>query len=132
MLVQQGWYGQNARIRLSKKTASRERIQFFDYLFLGLTSLVNPDPVGSETFSRIQIQNNHSWSGSEQLRIQNEFEVKLLWKTGKIWQFLNKNDQLQNINSFLSKKIFPKKLISRHNNTVTKQEPKGKIYVKNN
>ncbi len=36
------------------------------------------DPDGYETFSRIQI------------RIRNEFQVKLLWKTSKNWQVLNK------------------------------------------
>jgi hypothetical protein len=47
-----------------------------------MSSVVDPDLVGSEIFSRIRIRKNHS--GSEQLRRQNEFEVKLLWKTGKI------------------------------------------------
>jgi hypothetical protein len=46
---------------------------------------------------------NHSGSESEELRILNEFEVKLLWKTGKILQFLHKNAQFKHINSFLSK-----------------------------
>ncbi len=54
-------------------------------------SVVDPDP-----------EKNHS--GSEQLRIWNEFEVKLLWKSGKIWLFLNKNAKLKNTNSLLSKK----------------------------
>ncbi len=48
-----------------------------------------------------------------QLWIQNEFEVKLLLKSDKIWQFLNKNDQFQNINPFVQYKKFPK-LKSRH------------------
>ncbi len=39
-------------------------------------------------------------------RIQNEFEVKLLWKTGKIGQFFNKNAQFKNIILFCQK-IFP-------------------------
>ncbi len=38
-----------------------------------------------------------SGSGSEQLRIRNKFEVKLLWKTGTIWQFLRMlNCRIQN------------------------------------
>ncbi len=49
-------------------------------------SVVDPDPVGYETFSRIQIRKK----SSKQLRIWNKFAVKLLWKTGKIWQFLTK------------------------------------------
>ncbi len=56
------------------------------------------------------------------IRIRNEFEVKLLWKTGIIRKFLNKNAQFKHINSFLSKKYSPKKLMSRHNeqpNTIT-------------
>ncbi len=68
-----------------------------------------------------------------QLCIQNEFEVKPFWKIDKIWPFLNKNDQLKNINSFLKKK-FPKKLKSRYSiqlDTFTRREHKGKIYVKN-
>ncbi len=36
----------------------------------------------------IQIRKNHS--GSRQLWIRNDFEIKLLWKTDQIWQFLNK------------------------------------------
>ncbi len=63
------------------------------------------------------------------------YEVKLFWKTFKIWQFLNKNAQLKNINAFvvknMSKKIMP---VSRHNmqpNTLTRKEYKGKLYVKN-
>ncbi len=39
-------------------------------------------------------------SGSGQLRIWNEFEIKVLWKADKSWQFLNKNAQIKNINSF--------------------------------
>jgi hypothetical protein len=40
-----------------------------------LQSVVDPDPVGPGTFIRIQIRKkNHS--GSEQLRIRNEFEEK--------------------------------------------------------
>jgi hypothetical protein len=48
-----------------------------------MSSVVDLDPVGLETFSRIRIRKSHS--GSEQLRLQNEYEGKLLWKTGKIW-----------------------------------------------
>ncbi len=87
-----------------------------------MSSVVDPDPVGSETFSRIR--KNHS--GSEQLQLWNDFEVKLLGKTGKIWQFLNRDAQLKNIFLFV-KKIFPLKASS----TFTRQEYKGKIFVKN-
>ncbi len=43
-------------------------------------SVVDPAPVRSESFSRIRIQKKYgiSGTGSEQLRIRNEFEVKLL------------------------------------------------------
>jgi hypothetical protein len=64
---------------------------------------VDPDPVGSETFSRIRIWQKN-YSGPEQLRIRNEFELIFIWKTSKICQFLNKNAQFKKINSFLSKK----------------------------
>ncbi len=33
---------------------------------------------------------NHSGTGTEQLLVRNEVEVNLLWKTGRIWQFLKK------------------------------------------
>ncbi len=96
---------------------------------------MNPDSVRSETFSRLRIWKNHSGSRSEQLRILNEFKVKLLWKTGKIWQFLHKNAQFININTFLSNNIPLKSLpISRHikqPNSLTRQEYKGEIYIKN-
>jgi hypothetical protein len=46
------------------------------------SSVVDPDPdtdpVGSETFSRIRTRIWKIYSGSEQLRIRNECEVKLL------------------------------------------------------
>ncbi len=42
-------------------------------------SVVDPDPVRSETFGIIRIRINHAGSGSEQLRIRDEFEIKLLW-----------------------------------------------------
>ncbi len=76
-----------------------------------------------------------NYSGSEQLRIRNEFERIFIWKTGKMWQFLNKNAQLKKKQFLFVKEIrySPKKLISRHNeqpNTLTRQEYKGKIYVK--
>ncbi len=60
---------------------------------------------------------NHS--GSEQLRIRNEFEVKLLWETGKIWTFLNKNAKFKS-NYFFAQP-----------NTLTRQEYKGKICFRN-
>jgi hypothetical protein len=47
---------------------------------------------------------------------------------------LNNNADFKIMNFFLSKKYSHKKLISRHNdqpNTLTRQEHKGKIYVKN-
>jgi hypothetical protein len=40
------------------------------------SSVVDPDLVGSETFYRIRIRKKKSGSG--QLRVRNEFEVKLL------------------------------------------------------
>ncbi len=43
-------------------------------------SIVEPDPVGSETFSGIQ-KKLFRIQISGQLRIRNEFEEKLLWKT---------------------------------------------------
>ncbi len=49
-------------------------------------------------------------SGSRQLRIRNEFELKLLWKTDKIWQYFNKNAQFENVNSFLSKQNYLKSI----------------------
>ncbi len=59
----------------------------------------DPNPVGSEIFAGSPDPENvipdPSSSVSEQLRIRNEFEVKLLWTTGKIWQFLGKNAQLK-------------------------------------
>jgi hypothetical protein len=57
--------------------------------------VVDADPVGSDTFSRIRIRKNHSGSGSEQLRIQNEFEVKLLLKLLK--QFHNFSTKMLNL-----------------------------------
>ncbi len=53
-------------------------------------SVVDSDPLRSDTFSRIRIR-----IISFRIRIRaapapNEFEVKLLWKTGKIWLFLQK------------------------------------------
>ncbi len=45
-----------------------------------------------------------------EIRIRNESEVKIFWKTDKIWQFLNENAQFKNIKSFLSKNYFSKKL----------------------
>jgi hypothetical protein len=50
------------------------------YIILVPCSVVDPDLVESETFS--MIPKNHS--GSKQLRIRNEFEVKLFWKSDKI------------------------------------------------
>ncbi len=58
-------------------------------------------------------EKNHSGSG--QLRIRNEFEVKLLWKTDNIWQFLNKTAQFKNTNPYFKKVPKNKKLISLHN-----------------
>jgi hypothetical protein len=42
--------------------------------------VVAPDPVGAETFGRIRfwIQKNHFRSGHGQLRIRNEFEIRIL------------------------------------------------------
>ncbi len=99
-------------------------------------SVVDPDPVGSETFSRIRIQigirKNLSRFGTWQLRIWNEFSVKLLWKTDKICQFFS--TKIFNLNiPFYNKKV-PKKLLSCHSvqpYTLTRWEYKGKTYVKN-
>ncbi len=49
-------------------------------------------------------------SGSGKNHSGNEFEVKLLWKTAKLWYFRNKNAQLKNINTFFVKKYFLKKV----------------------
>ncbi len=46
------------------------------------TSVVDPDPVGYETFSRIRIE-------SEQLPIRNEFERKLLRQTDKSFTMIS-------------------------------------------
>jgi hypothetical protein len=48
----------------------------------GGASVVDLDPVGSEPLTGSGYGKNHS--GSRPLRIRNEFEVKLLWKTDKI------------------------------------------------
>ncbi len=93
-------------------------------------SVVDPDPIGSDTFCRIKIQiwirKNHSGSGW--LRIRNEFEVKLL--TDNIWQFLNKNAQLKIL---IPLKKFPKKLKPLHNMQLygLTRCTKVKIYEKN-
>jgi hypothetical protein len=90
---------------------------------------VDPDPVGSETFRKIRIRiqiREKDHYGSGQLRIRNEFEIKLLLKTDKIRQFLNKNAQFKDINSFLSTKI---SLETLQPNTLTRRENNGKIYV---
>ncbi len=76
---------------------------------------------------------DHSGPGSGQLQIRNEFEVKIIWKTDKIWPFPNKNVQFKNTNFPFYKK-FPKKLIFCHNmqpDTLSSREYTGKIYVKN-
>jgi hypothetical protein len=56
------------------------------------SSLVDPDLVGSESFSRIRIRiwirKKSFWIG--QLRIRNEFEVKLLSKNYKFNNFSTK------------------------------------------
>ncbi len=93
------------------------------YLFRQKTSVVDPDLVGSESFSRIRIR-------KKSFRIQAAQDLKWIWSkttSEKLinGQFLTKNAQLKNINSFF-KKNFPKKIISRHN----VQPNKGKIYVK--
>ncbi len=75
------------------------------------SAVVDPDPDSEKKTFRIRVAPHPKWIWSK----------KLLWKSGKTWQFLIKNAQFKNINSFLSKKI-PLK---------TRQEYKGKIYVKN-
>ncbi len=70
-----------------------DRLMLRQWLKLKLwSSVVDPDPglVRSETCSRIRIR-------KKSFRIRNEFEVKQLWKTDNIWQFLDKNAQLKNI-----------------------------------
>ncbi len=65
--------------------------------------------------------------GSGSGRIRNEFKVKLPWKTGKIWQVLNKNTQFKNINSHMSKNISLRRFISCPNEQpikLTRQEYK--------
>ena len=66
-----------------------------------------------------------------EIRIRNESEVKIFWKTDKIWQFLNENAQYKNIKSFLSKIISLKSFILLQSNTFTRRDYKGKNYVKN-
>ncbi len=82
---------------------------------------------------RIQIfKNIHSRPGSGQLRIWNELEVKLLRKTDKIWQFLNKVIQLKMWIPFCQKNV-PKKIISRHNmqpNTLTYGNTKLRFMIR--
>ncbi len=82
---------------------------------------------GSKTFKQDLDKENHS--GSRQLRIRNEFEVKLLWKTDKIWQFIKKYSILK-CKFIFNLKTSPKKVACRHN-TLTRREVDGKIYVKN-
>ncbi len=60
--------------------------------------VLDPDP---ETFSRIRIRKNHS--GSKQLRIRNEFEIKLLWETDKNWIIFQKMLYFKNMNSIFQK-----------------------------
>ncbi len=89
------------------------------------TSVVDPDPVGSESFSRIRIRKNHS--GSE-MNFKENYTEKLV----KLDNFSTKMFNFKNINSFLSQKHFPQKHISRHNEQpTTGQEYKGKIHDKN-
>ncbi len=55
--------------------------------------------------------------------------LPLLWKTDKIWKFLNKKGQFKNFIKNLTEKLKP-----RHNmqpKTLTRREYKGNIYVKN-
>jgi hypothetical protein len=61
------------------------------------SSFVGPDP-DQKLLAGSGSGKNHSGCGYEQLRIRNEFEVKLLLNTGKILKFLNKkkNSQLKN------------------------------------
>ncbi len=78
-------------------------------------SVVDPDlvPVGSETFSRIRIR-------KKLFRIRNEFWVRLLWKTDKIWQFLNKNTQFKNL--ILSVKKYFRKKLTIHFGTMSNEQ----------
>jgi hypothetical protein len=71
---------------------------FLNDINIFVSTVVEPDPNGSETYRRIWI------------RFCNEFEVKLLRKTGKMGQFLIKKTQFKNINTFLSKNIPMKRL----------------------
>jgi hypothetical protein len=52
-----------------------ETVYRVNHIAVVCNSVVDPDPVGSETFSRIRIRKD-----LEHLRIRNEFEVKLLRK----------------------------------------------------
>jgi hypothetical protein len=60
-------------VPFSMKGAMPKSCHSWQYVLHIRSCVVNPDPVGSETFNRIRIRKNHS--GSEQLRIRNEFEV---------------------------------------------------------
>jgi hypothetical protein len=73
---------------------------FLNDINIFVSTVVDPDPNGSETYRRIWI------------RFCNEFEVKLLRKTGKRGQFLIKKTQFKSINTFLSKNIPIKRYIS--------------------
>ncbi len=59
--------------------------------------VVDPDP-GSDPK---HLAGSKSDTDLEKLILDPEFEVKLLWKTDKIWQFLSRNAQIKNINPFL-------------------------------
>jgi hypothetical protein len=48
---------------------------FLRYILPGID--MDPDPVGSETFRQIRIRLRKNYSGCGQLRIRNEFAVKL-------------------------------------------------------
>jgi hypothetical protein len=53
-------------------------------------SVVDPDPVGPETFGKIRIWKNYSGSGYGQLRIRNEFDVNNSEKLIKLDNFSTK------------------------------------------
>ncbi len=64
-----------------------------------MISVVDPDPVGSETFSRIRKKSFRIRAAPDPKWIWNKI-LWPLWHTDKIWQFLNKMLGFKNINSF--------------------------------
>jgi hypothetical protein len=62
------------RNTLDKASERRRRLAFaLTSIVPTFTVIIDPDPVGSKTFSRIRIRKHHSGSVTEKLRIRNEF-----------------------------------------------------------